>query len=323
MARLLTGLLILFGFATQHLEAENDEIEIIVIVSTPGNDEYKTLFSDVAEKWKKAASRGRAPITVIGEDSVPEGEKATDAEQLRQAIEGSEAPELWIVLIGHGSFDGRTAKFNARGPDFSDNEFASWLVNREGETAVINTTAASGSFISELSGPKRVVITATQNEGEIDFARFGNYFPDAIAGAPEADLDNDDQVSLLEAFIHASNKVALFYQNEGRIATEHALLDDNGDGKGSRAEWYEGTTATRVVSDKAEPDGELAGQKALVKNDFERRLSVEQRRERDALERDVKQLRRKRDDMEEAVYYTELESLLLRLAKIYEAVGDS
>ena len=79
MARLLTGLLILFGFATQHLEAENDEIEIIVIVSTPGNDEYKTLFSDVAEKWKKAASRGRAPITVIGEDSVPEGEKATDA----------------------------------------------------------------------------------------------------------------------------------------------------------------------------------------------------------------------------------------------------
>ena len=77
MARLLTGLLILFGFATQPLEAENDEIEIIVIVSTPGTDEYKTLFSEVAEKWKKAASRGRAPITLIGEDPVPAEERAT------------------------------------------------------------------------------------------------------------------------------------------------------------------------------------------------------------------------------------------------------
>jgi len=321
MLRLLTGLLILFGFAAPSVIAENNEIEIIV--STPGTDEYQTLFSEVTEKWKKAASSGRAPITVIGETPVPEGEQATDAEQLRQAIADSKAPELWIVLIGHGSFDSRTAKFNARGPDFSDNEFASWLVNREGETAVINTTAASGSFIYELSGSGSIVITATQNEGEIDFARFGNYFPDAIGGAPEADLDNDDHVSLLEAFIHASAEVARFYENEGRIATEHALIDDNGDGKGSRAEWYEGTTATRVVSDKAEPDGELAGQKVLVKNDFERRLSVEQRQERDTLERQVKQLRRKRYDMDETDYYTQLESLLLRLAKIYEDVGDS
>jgi hypothetical protein len=188
---------------------------------------------------------------------------------------------------------------------------------------VINTTSASGSFLPELSGPNRIIITATQNEGEIDYARFGNYFPDAIAGAAEADLDNDNQVSLLESFIFASKEVARFYENEGRIATEHALIDDNGDGKGSRAEWYEGTTATRFVADSAEPDGELAGQKVLVKNDFERRLTVKQRKERDTLERRVKQLRRQRNTLEEEAYYTELESLLLRLAKIYEDVGDS
>ena len=62
MARLLTGLLILFGYATSSLEAENDEIEIIVIVSTPGTDEYKTLFSEVAVPG--AASAVRKPATL-------------------------------------------------------------------------------------------------------------------------------------------------------------------------------------------------------------------------------------------------------------------
>ena len=323
MIQFFTGFLIFITIASTAAKADDNELEIIAIVSTPGIDTYKTIFHKAANKWRKAAALGHVSITVIGQDPIPEGEQANDAELLKQAIKDSAAPELWIVLIGHGSFDGRDAKFNARGPDFTDNEFASWLVNREGDTAVINTTSASGSFLPELSGPNRIIITATQNEGEIDYARFGNYFPDAIAGAAEADLDNDNQVSLLESFIFASKEVARFYENEGRIATEHALIDDNGDGKGSRAEWYEGTTATRFVANSAEPDGELAGQKVLVKNDFERRLTVKQRKERDTLERRVKQLRRQRNTLEEEAYYTELESLLLRLAKIYEDVGDS
>src|SRR5690606_24985496 len=135
------------------------------------------------------------------------------------------------------------------------------------------------------------------------------------------DLDNDEQVSLLEAFLYASGQVAEFYQNEGRIATEHALIDDNGDGIGSRAEGFEGTTPVHKPSPEAEPDGDLAAQKVLVKNEWERRLTAEQRERRDALERRVVTLRRQKEALEEQAYYAELEALLLDLAKLYDEIG--
>ena len=63
----------------------------------------------------------------------------------------------------------------------------------------------------------------------------------------------------------------------------------------------------------------------LVKNAFERRLSPEQREKRDGLERQVVELRRSRDKLEEADYYKKLEALLLELARLYDSVepGDS
>jgi hypothetical protein len=34
---------------------------------------------------------------------------------------------LWLVLFGHGTFDGREAKFNAEGPDFDAKQHAGWF----------------------------------------------------------------------------------------------------------------------------------------------------------------------------------------------------
>jgi hypothetical protein len=214
-------------------------------------------------------------------------------------------------------------KFNLRGPDFTDEELADWVKAYPGDLAVINTASSSGSFIRTLSGPKRTIITATKNEAEVFYTRFGNYFSEAVGGLGAADLDNDNQVSLLEGFLYASHETAAFYEDAGRLATEHAMIDDNGDAAGSRMEWFEGTTATQVAGKDAQPDGELASQKVLVKNAFERRLSPEQRAARDDLERQVKRLRRGRDSLDEAVYYEQLEALMLKLARLYREVGDS
>ena len=73
-------------------------------------------------------------------------------------------------------------------------------------------------------------MTATKSPDEVFYARFGEYFAEAIGGLEDADIDQDRQVSLLEAFRHAAAAAATFYDNEGRLATEHALIDDNGDG---------------------------------------------------------------------------------------------
>ncbi len=300
------------------------ELKILLVVGSGGTEAYAEEFAETAVLWTEAAKRGGAAIEVIGLDPLPE-DGPGDAERLKAKLAAETSLELWLILAGHGTFDQREAKFNLRGPDMTDRELASWLEAYPGRLAVVNTASASGSFVRALSRPGRIVVTATKNEGEQSYARFGKFFAEAVGGGKEADLDNDEQVSLLEAFLFAAGRVAEFYKGAGRLATEHALLDDNGDGLGSRSEWFEGTTPTQAPSPEAKPDGDLAAQRALVKNAFERRLTSEQREKRDGLERQVVELRRAKASLDEEDYYAKLETLLLELARLYDAVkaGDS
>ena len=320
MIRILTLLLLLFSPV---LHAESG-LKVLLVVGSGGTEELGTGFKETAALWTDAAKRGEASIEVIGLDPVAEGAPG-DAERLKSILAAEKSPELWLVLIGHGTFDQRAVKFNLRGPDVTDRELASWLEPYKGTLAVINTASASGSLVRVVGKAGRIVITATKNEAELSYTRFGKFFAEAIAGGEGADLDNDDQVSLLEAFISASERVAAFYKDEGRIATEHALIDDNGDALGSRAEWYDGTTPTKSPSPEAKPDGDLAAQKVLVKNAFERLLTPEQRERRDGIERQVVELRRTKASLGEDEYYPKLEALLLELSRLYDGVkpGDS
>ncbi len=319
MIRFLAPLLLLL-FSGSTFGADAAAPKILLVVGSGGTETYATEFAEIAGLWSAAASRAGAAIDVIGLDE-PAADAPSDAERLRTALAGETAPELWLVLVGHGTYDQREVKFNLRGPDVTDRELASWLDGYEGSLCVVNTASASGSFVRVLARPDRVVVTATKNEAEVSYTRFGRHFAEAVGGLPEADLDNDGQVSLLEAFLHASKRVAEFYRNEGRVATEHALLDDNGDGLGSRAEWFEGTTPTRSPGPEVEPDGDLAARKVLVRSDFEKRLTRSQRERRDALEIEIARLRRSRDDLGEEPYYEQLEALLLDLARLYDELG--
>src|ERR1019366_7106008 len=128
-------------------------------------------------------------------------------------------------------YDGHSTKFNLRGPDISATDLAAALKPCLRPLAVIDCASASGPFINALSGPNRVIITATRSGSEVNATRFGGYLAKAIAD-PAADLDKDGQTSLLEAFLLASRETQQFYREAGRLATEHALLDDNGDGLG-------------------------------------------------------------------------------------------
>ena len=112
-------------------------------------------------------------------------------------------------------------------------------VCRESPLALIQCASASGPFLPALSAPGRVIITATRSGYEVNATRFGGYLARAIAD-PAADLDHDGRVSLLEAFLLASRQVAQSYREQGRLLTEHALLDDNGDQLATTADWFRG-----------------------------------------------------------------------------------
>jgi hypothetical protein len=151
----------------------------------------------------------------------------------------------------------------------------------------------------------------------VNYARFGGYLAGAIAD-PAADLDKDGQTSLLEAFLIASRRTADFYATEGRLATEHALLDDNGDGLGTPADWFRGVRAVKRAKDGASPDGLRAHQFQLVRGGADAALSAAARARRDDLELSIARLRDLKGSLEEAEYLRRLEPLLLDLARLYE-----
>lgn len=151
---------------------------------------------------------------------------------------------------------------------------------------------------------------------EQSYAYFGEYLARAV-GSKEADIDNDGGTSLLEAFLFASKQVAEFFEAEGRIATEQALLDDNGDGFGTPAAWFRGVRAVKQAKDGATPDGMRAHQFHLVPSAADRNLAPEVRQHRDDLESTLLALRAKKDTMDEEAYFRALEALARQLAALY------
>jgi hypothetical protein len=294
----------------------DDRPTVVVVVGAPGQPEYEADFRRWADLWQAAASKAGGRLIRIGDGK----QEATspDRDRLRSAI--SENPTgpgpLWLVLIGHGSFDGREAKFNLRGPDVTEAELAEWLAPVKRPIAVLDCSSSSSPFLSKLSGENRVVVTATRSGNESNFSRFGQYLAEAIADV-RADLDKDGQVSLLEAYIAAAARTEEFYKSKARLATEHALLDDNGDKLGTPADWFRGVRATRRAKDGAPADGLRAHQWHLIPSDRERSIPPEVRRDRDRLELAIAGLRDQKGKLAEDDYYARLEPLMVELARLY------
>ncbi len=297
-----------------------DRQAVIAVVGAPGTDDYGRQFMEWSERWRTAAASAGADFTSIGAaDSSELSDRQRLQQQLEQTASDSTEP-LWLVLIGHGTFDGKAAKFNLRGADVTATELAEWLKRLNRPVAVINCASASGPFVSELAGANRVVVTSTKSGFEHNFARFGDFISRAIIDSA-FDLDKDEQTSLLEAFIAASSRVEEFYEREGRLATEHALLDDNGDGRGTPANWFRGVRATKAAKDGA-VDGQLANRICLVHSEYESKLSAELRTQRDSLEAKIEVLRREKSTLPEEAYLTQLEPLLVALARLYQSATD-
>ena len=289
---------------------------MIVAVGASGEAEYATAFEKNAAQWKQAGEVGGAAVRMIGLDE----HAAQSLEQIRAALRDEPkdgATELWIVLLGHGNADGKDAKFNLTGDDLSAAEFAELLAPFHRPLVLIHCFSASGAFIAPLAAPGRVVVSATKAGSERNYSRFGKFFSEAISD-PAADLDKDGQTSVLEAWLTAAQRTSAFYKGEGRIATEHSLLDDNGDGKGTPADFFHGVRVVKKAKDGTPPDGLRAHQVHLVRNLEERALPAETRAERDALELELAKLRDAKATMAEEAYYKELEALLLKIAKLYE-----
>lgn len=324
--RLVAGLLSLAGAASAHAEdtaaSPSPRADVIVVVGAAGAEEFREPFQTWADRWKKAAEAARVPAALIGLDdqkAEDDGKPASDRERLRQELArqaGSAEGRLWVVFIGHGTYDGKTARFNLRGEDVTPTDLRGWLAPIERPVAILDCTSSSAPFLAELSAPNRVVVTATRSGSEFNFARFGDALSAGVTAA-EADLDKDEQSSLLEAYLFAAARTAEFYSSQTRLQTEHALLDDNGDKQGTPADFFQGLKAAKAAKSGAAADGALASGFVLVPSERESRLPAEVKRQRDGLERELAGLRARKDSLDEEAYWKEVERIVTAIARLY------
>ena len=177
-------------------------------------------------------------VRLLVDESASTGEKGS-ADNVRKVFTeikkaGTKDDFVLVILLGHGTYDGDAAKFNLVGPDLTAKDWTDMLAGMPGRLALVNTTEASFPFLESLTAKGRVVITATDSAAQKYATVFPEYFVKAIREA-STDLDKNGRTSLFEVFAAASAAVKQHYEQNGQLATERAVLDDNGDGKGREA----------------------------------------------------------------------------------------
>lgn len=225
-----------------------------------------------------------------------------------------------VVLIGHGAAATGGARFNMPGPDLTASDFARLLDRLARQSVVfVNTASASGGFVAALSRKGRTVVAATKTEGEKNQTRFGEYFAAAFAGTDSgADSDKDGRVSVLEAFLWARAQTADSYGRDGQLLTEHAVLDDDGDGKGADAPGQPGSDGG-VARTLFLSGASRTARASVETNDPELRALVA---ERDALQAKVEALKAAKDGTDPDQYARDIEQLLVGLARASRAVRE-
>jgi hypothetical protein len=309
----------LAGVLAAAVPAGAQTTRLAVIVGLSGDPEHAELFTRWASTLVDAAGRlGVAPEHLVYLSEKPDVDPKritgrSTAEEIvrafgRLAEGGSAEDRVFVVLIGHGTFDGRAAKFNLPGPDMPAADFAPLLARLPSKHVVlVNTSSASGPFVEALAAPGRAIVAATRNGSERFATLFGGPFVDALAGSEEgADADKNRRVSVLEAFNYAKREVEATYEREGIMATEHAILSDNGEAKG--------TPTPTVDGDQ----GKVAGTLALGSATAEELPAEPKLRalylERREIERRLESLKLLKESMEPARYASELERLATDLA---------
>ncbi len=322
MIRLCAILMLLFTATLQAAEdSTNAPVELIILQGAPGEKPFEDTFKNQTRQWMSAATNGQRRFQAFSPETSGTNELAEFTAFLARQPTNS-ANELWIVLIGHGTFDGLDAKFNFTGPDLSAEQFDQLLAPFTRPLIILNTASSSAPFLKKLSRENRIIVTATKSGWEENFTRFGQYLAKSVVD-PAADLDKDGQVSILEAFIFASRLTQDFYKEENRLATEHALLDDNGDGLGTPADFFRGIRAVKNAQENALPDGVHAHQLNFIRGTEEQKLSPEVREKRNALETQLEEFRLQKPQMSEGDYLKAIEPILAQIARLYHPATNS
>lgn len=302
------------------------ESHVLVVGGLGGNPEMGERFhrwgSRIVDASVERFGLLAENVTYLAPDPATDPDRIrgeSTSENVEAAIRGiregmAEGDRFLLVLIGHGSWDGEEFRLGLPGPDLTATDFATLLEGfPSGSVAVVNAASASGAVLPVLSSEGRIVITATASGRERNATEFGGFFTEALA-ADGADIDQDGTVSILEAFTFARTEVERHYEERNLLMTEHALLDDNGDGEGSESPARDGPDGS-LASDfvLAPSPRSLAGGDQELQALYEERLRLEER---------LQDLNAAASQLDREVYQESLEDLLVRLAELNRSIRE-
>lgn len=313
--------LFLGGAPHSTLAQANSRTHLLIVTGASGEPRFAQQFHALAMSLRAVATaRFDIPdsqVTYLAEQTTPDprsisGRSTRDG--ISQAIDRIAAragpgDAVLILLIGHGSSDGDISRYNVPGMDMSDMDFKAQLDKLSKQVvAFVNAASASGDFVKKLSGKNRVIVTATKTGFERNETLFAGYFVSAYV-KDGADADKDGRVSLLEAFAYAKREVQREYESTNRLQTEHAILDDDGDGAGRAdpgARGPDGAMASRFF---LQPSVALSG--AAASDPRVAGLLATQSR----LQAQLDSLRLAKGIMKEADYERALEDILTKISE--------
>jgi hypothetical protein len=298
----------------QTAQAQDPKGHVLIVAGVGGEEQFEKEFYESGKRIVDAARTEYGipdnQITFLAEhperDSATIRGKSTKAEIenafAKVAKDAKPGDVVFVVLIGHGTAQGENGSmFAAVGPDMSAQDFAKLLAPlSKQEVAFVNTTSASGEFVKTLAGKNRVVVTSTMSAMERNYSKFAKHFSAAYAG-DAGDANKDGRVSLLEAYGYARQKVEQEYKSRKELQSEHARLDDNGDGTGTE------------LADLAASDGRLAARFYMNGVTPEDPQLIAAFKQRDAVRADLDAVLARRATADAATYGQELEKALVDL----------
>jgi len=277
------------------------ELYITIVQGLSGMPAYQSEFDTTREQVLAASNTMTAAERVF----TFHAESATRAALLAHftTLNGRMTADdrAAIYLIGHGSFDGEEYKFNIPGPDLTATDVKELLEALPGENHfLVSTGSTSGAMVEQIVGeaenPDYILVAGTRNGNERNATHFGRFFAAALQDEA-ADLNKNSSISIQEAFDYADRSVTEYFEEQGRLATEHPQLRGEGAAQFSLAR--------------------VSGNRPVVSDDP---VVSDLQQQRLALDAQIEELQLRRGDFEAAEYVQRLQALILQSAELSEQI---
>jgi hypothetical protein len=260
LAAAVLALLAAFGMADETAGTSR----ALIVVGLPGDAEHERQFAEIAQRWRGwltddlgfRADDVHVLFGRAGKDGLTK-EPATRQAVERQVAALKEALKprdcLWVFFLGHGDYDGERASFHLSGPDLRGDELGKLFAGLKCREQVFWLThPASGWLVRPLSAKGRIVIAATAADAEYNETEFPHALADVAKLSPnQLTASKDGKVSVLDIYRKAVKEVEARFAADKRVPTEHAQLDDNGDGTGTEEPVVEGEGDKKATADGA------------------------------------------------------------------------